>query len=230
MFDLNTAIENWKNQFSEKGALKKENIEELESHVLDEMDTLQHKGLSAEESFIVAAKRMGSEQTLTEEFGKVNVQAVWTHRLAWIFLGSIIWGMINSLGNLLYNTTFLSLSFTSLADVWIVSLSIFVYVAYAALIVFMARKMIEGSRLTRRLSSLKRWGIFAVLFLCPKCIGLLNSLIPPYMIKAVNNNPEYPFAYAISLSIHTVIRLLIGLGVVYFTARYFSKNRDQTLA
>jgi len=71
-FDLNTALRLWLEQLGQSPQVKAENLKELESHVCDSVTRLQTKGLSSEESFLVATHRVGSPAKLEPEFAKVN--------------------------------------------------------------------------------------------------------------------------------------------------------------
>jgi len=71
-FDLNTALRLWLERLGQSPQVKAENLKELESHVRDSVVQLQTKGLSSEESFLVATHRVGSADKLEPEFAKVN--------------------------------------------------------------------------------------------------------------------------------------------------------------
>ena len=71
-FDLNKNIEIWKSELSKSSKMTIDNINELESHLLDEIHELQLIGLSIQESLIIAKERIGNVNDLTTEFGKVN--------------------------------------------------------------------------------------------------------------------------------------------------------------
>ena len=71
-FDLNKNIEIWKSELSKNSKLTFDNINELESHLRDEIDELQLLGLSIEESLLIAKNRIGNVEDLKTEFGKVN--------------------------------------------------------------------------------------------------------------------------------------------------------------
>jgi hypothetical protein len=45
---------------------------ELEGHIYDGVDSLQKKGLSSEEAFLITVKRIGKTDILSEEYNKVN--------------------------------------------------------------------------------------------------------------------------------------------------------------
>src|SRR4051812_14956366 len=56
-FDLNIALRQWLARFDQSPQVKVENLNELESHLRDSVVQLQCKGLSSEESFLVATHR-----------------------------------------------------------------------------------------------------------------------------------------------------------------------------
>ena len=71
-FDLNSALQLWLERLGQSPQVKTENLKELESHVRDSVVQLQTKGLSSEESFLIATHRVGSPAKLEPEFAKVN--------------------------------------------------------------------------------------------------------------------------------------------------------------
>lgn len=71
-FSLESNIQNWKSILTKKNNLTKSNIIELENHLLDLIDDLESKGLSKEESFLIAKKRIGKTDDICLEFDKVN--------------------------------------------------------------------------------------------------------------------------------------------------------------
>ena len=71
-FDLNKNIEIWKSELSQKSNMTQDNINELESHLRDEIHELELLGLNTEESLLIAEKRIGNVEDLRTEFGKIN--------------------------------------------------------------------------------------------------------------------------------------------------------------
>lgn len=88
-FDLNLAIQRWQNALAQSPALQSEHRDELESHLRDSVSELHAHGLSEEESFLVAVRRMGRPDALGEEFGKVNTVAIWRTRAVWMLAGML---------------------------------------------------------------------------------------------------------------------------------------------
>jgi len=71
-FNLNKNIEIWKSELSQKSNMSQDNINELESHLRDEIHELELLGLNTEESLLIAEKRIGNVEDLRTEFGKIN--------------------------------------------------------------------------------------------------------------------------------------------------------------
>ncbi len=71
-FDLNNALHLWLERLGQSPQVKVEDLKELESHVRDSVGQLQTKGLSSEESFLIATRRAGTPAQLEPEFAKVN--------------------------------------------------------------------------------------------------------------------------------------------------------------
>jgi len=103
-FDLNRQILAWRENLGQSPAFQEENLEELEAHLRDSIATWQARGLSAEEAFMVATRRVGADGALATEFGKVNRQAVWLQRILWMLVGLQLWTFINSITTTLART------------------------------------------------------------------------------------------------------------------------------
>lgn len=92
-FDLSLAIQRWREKLVQSPHFKAENVAELETHVRDSAISLQAKGLSSEESFLIATHRVGSPAKLEPEFAKVN-RNPWNmivHALILVFFSVCCW-------------------------------------------------------------------------------------------------------------------------------------------
>ncbi|MFO1514896.1 MAG: hypothetical protein U1F83_18645 [Verrucomicrobiota bacterium] len=94
-FDLNRAVQRWRESFAQSPAFRRENLDELESHLRDAIATLQTSGLSIEEAFLIGVKRIGRNASLETEFGKLNRKAIWLDRFLWMLIGYQVWGFIS---------------------------------------------------------------------------------------------------------------------------------------
>lgn len=71
-FDLNSALQRWLDSLAESPQFRPDDLAELESHIRDSVNQLQTQGLSSEESFLIATRRMGAAEKLEPEFAKVH--------------------------------------------------------------------------------------------------------------------------------------------------------------
>ena len=99
-FDLENAILRWRQRLGEELPAGGGTVAELEEHLRTACADLGQRGLSAEESFLVAARRLGSPTALAREFGQADPAAVWRRRVFWILVGWVaahLWGSIANL-------------------------------------------------------------------------------------------------------------------------------------
>jgi hypothetical protein len=98
-FNLNAAMENWREELAAQSSLAPEARRELETHLCDTVAELQRRGLNDEESFWLARRRVGPPQQLGEEFRKADPARVWRERVLWTaiaFFAINLWGEIAS--------------------------------------------------------------------------------------------------------------------------------------
>jgi hypothetical protein len=96
-FDLNGAIQRWRENLAQSPAFRRENLDELESHLRDSIAKLEMQWLSTEEGFLIATRRIGKGGSLESEFRKVNGQAIWVDRALWMLIGLQVWGLVGNL-------------------------------------------------------------------------------------------------------------------------------------
>src|SRR5579864_2391211 len=72
MFNLETAIAEWRRQMIAAGVKTPVPLEELESHLREEIEQRIRSGATAEQAFALAANRIGCGDKLKAEFGKVE--------------------------------------------------------------------------------------------------------------------------------------------------------------
>ena len=97
MFELKESIVNWKQKLNSSNSLTSNDIEELESHLLDEIDSLKEKDLSEEEAFFVATSRLGSVDLLSNEFIKVNTKTMFFKKIVLLLGGYVVISFIQNL-------------------------------------------------------------------------------------------------------------------------------------
>jgi hypothetical protein len=73
MFDLEQSIADWQRQMLAAGIQTPVPLAELESHFRDEIERQAKSGLSAQQAFGIAARKIGQVPELKSEFKKVGV-------------------------------------------------------------------------------------------------------------------------------------------------------------
>jgi hypothetical protein len=87
MFNLNDQISKWRSSLAASQTLETSDMDELESHLREEIEHLTALKLSQEEAFYVARHRLGDAGSLTQEFAKINGSVLWSKRLFWAAVG-----------------------------------------------------------------------------------------------------------------------------------------------
>jgi hypothetical protein len=70
-FDLNAAIENWRNELAAQPNLASDDRRELETHLRDAIAGFQQRGLNDEESFWLARSASVSRKNLAKNLSKL---------------------------------------------------------------------------------------------------------------------------------------------------------------
>jgi hypothetical protein len=74
---LEDQIAEWRAYVRRRQALHCPDVEELEGHLRDQLAALTEAGLTADEAFLVAVKRMGSLDELSREFARAHSERLW---------------------------------------------------------------------------------------------------------------------------------------------------------
>jgi len=74
---LEEQIAQWQAYLRRRQALHGPDVEELEGHLRDQLVALTEAGLTGDEAFLVAVKRMGSLDALSREFARAHSERLW---------------------------------------------------------------------------------------------------------------------------------------------------------
>jgi hypothetical protein len=74
---LEEQIAQWRAYVRRRQALHGPDVEELEGHLRDQLAALTDAGLTGDEAFLVAVKRMGSLDALSREFARAHSERLW---------------------------------------------------------------------------------------------------------------------------------------------------------
>lgn len=72
MFNLETAIEKWRGQMIGSGMKARGVLEELETHLREDVEDRVKAGATAEKAFEAAVRQLGQSAALTREFAKIG--------------------------------------------------------------------------------------------------------------------------------------------------------------
>ncbi|HEX6909938.1 MAG TPA: permease prefix domain 1-containing protein, partial [Longimicrobium sp.] len=74
---LEQQIHAWRAHLRRSGAVSGPDAAELEDHLREQIASLNADGLSDDEAFLVAVKRMGAVDALTREFAREHSERLW---------------------------------------------------------------------------------------------------------------------------------------------------------
>jgi len=75
--ELEAQFAQWRQYVQRRRELRSSDADELEDHLRGSVDELVAAGLSADEAFLVAVKRMGSLDELSREFAREHSERLW---------------------------------------------------------------------------------------------------------------------------------------------------------
>lgn len=242
-FDLNQAIQSWRENLNQSPAFRRENLDELESHLRDAVATLQTSGLFAEEAFLIGVKRIGRNASLETEFGKVNGKVIWLDRFLWMLIGYQVWVFISGTVGLItrealsfglyglgYN--FQSAGGTNFYPLPVALFALVQLAGFAGSLAFcfwlFCRKgqplgTWVGRWLHRRWSWALTFGALCLLFLLPRLLGsglhyLVITSVGPERLAAISASQVYSLGFT---------RLIAAAVFVWLTL--FIARKRQTL-
>lgn len=74
---LEEQINQWRDYLRRRQAIHPVDVAELEDHLREQVATLEDAGLSSDEAFLVAVKRMGDLDALSREFAREHSERLW---------------------------------------------------------------------------------------------------------------------------------------------------------
>jgi hypothetical protein len=74
---LEAQIAEWRSYFRRRQTMREVDVAELEDHLRGQVESLRGAGLSEDEAFLVAVKRMGAVDSLSQEFAREHSDRLW---------------------------------------------------------------------------------------------------------------------------------------------------------
>jgi len=115
MPDLNREIDTWRQQLEHSGSISADDIAELESHLVQEIESLQKSGLRPDEALIIATRRLGHPHELAVEYAKNDALMSWKRPAKLMLWGMLVLKLL-SLGSAVFYTVLTSWDARSFAD------------------------------------------------------------------------------------------------------------------
>jgi hypothetical protein len=118
MFKLEQSIAEWRRQMLAAGLKSGRRLDELESHLREEISTLKSAGASEAAAFEQAVARLGSPRLVCTEFNKIRVGHIWPVKIGWslwlaatlLVAGWLMLGLLAGRLNLLLGAHILSVT------------------------------------------------------------------------------------------------------------------------
>lgn len=79
---LEARIAEWRSYFRRRQAIREVDVAELEDHLRGEVESLIGAGLAEDEAFLVAVKRMGAVDALSQEYAREHSERLWRQLVA----------------------------------------------------------------------------------------------------------------------------------------------------
>jgi len=180
-FNLKENIEIWKSELSQNSNMTLDNIDELESHLQDEIQALQQLGLNTEESLLIAKSRIGNIEELTTEFSKINKEVYFKNRITPYLKGVLLFIAFITITKLLTTFSILIANKIGINDGYLnlVSIGFLLFFTFVILI-FSYKKYKNGIFNSRKLTSIP---ILVSIVIISKLLSFLSLPILTHSIK-----------------------------------------------
>ena len=76
---LDEGVQQWRASLARERVIDSADLDELEGHLRDQAEDLTASGLSEDEAFLIALKRLGAADRLTAEFAREHGDRLWKH-------------------------------------------------------------------------------------------------------------------------------------------------------
>ena len=220
-FSLNKNIENWKSALSENPNFTTDNINELESHLLDEIAGLHKLGLNEEESFLIAQKRIGNIENLICEFSKVNKNVFLRNKALPYLRGILLFFAFITITELFVTASILIFQKIGINDSNLNSVSIALLISLTFGLFVIIYFQYKKNRIN--MGSLKNIPLLVLIIIISKILSFVSLPLLAQSINISNYN-----MILINLSIYKLSLVVIVLAVsclVFYSSKKENKIR-----
>jgi len=225
-FNLQQSINHYISLIQIQGSITPSDAAELTAHLYDATDALKQQGLSEEEAFTIACKRLGNEIILAEEYSKVNTSVHTNKVWAYLFIGfNLLYALPSiflSIVALLYHLVYKHFN-TSLTSVCIITAF---HLVFTAFVWYIVKSKKEISRFIEKQVDQNN-----LRFVCITFIPLFLNTIPLRYFSNIEQSValRYP-VYAFNSSISEFSFYIAIMSIIAGTlSLIFSINKTENL-
>jgi len=219
--DLNKQIENWRLALASSPGLSAGDLEEMEAHLRDAIAELESKGLSTDEAFLVARKRLGGCEEIQKEFEKSNPSRVWADRMFWAIGFVLVSDIVSSLFTIVLDVSMAGAALFTHSPIGLSAGKIALNMAgSAALFWFMAQSIARGNSLFQRLcnAGTRNLGLSVFALAAVILMTMVSACMVPVVIALKLPQPEMG-KYIFYTNIGLMVQPVILYGVMIVAAR-----------
>jgi len=215
-FNLKQNIDIWKSELSQNSYMTSDNINELESHLQDEIHELLKLGLSHEESLLIAKNRIGGIEKLTTEYSKVNNEVYFRNTITPYLKGILFFLAYISIAELLTNSSILIAYKIGLNEDYLnlISIELLILLTFI-LLIFFYKKYKNGNFNMRKLTNIP---VLVSTIIVSKFLIYLSVSNLIYSIKSVNFSIMQNNLYAYKILFGLFI-LTVSCIIFYFSSQ-----------
>ncbi len=213
-FNLKQSIDIWKSELSQNSYMTCDNINELESHLQDEIHELLKLGLSNEESLLIAKNRIGNIEKLTTEYGKVNNEVYFRNTITPYLKGILFFlaylaivDFLTHLSILIAYKVGISVGYINLISIELIILLTFI------LIVFFYKKYKNGNFNMRKLTNIP---------------VLVSTIIVSKFLTYLNLDVTYSIKFGVMHGVLYGYQILFGLFVLAISCIIYYSSRQES--
>ncbi len=193
MSDVEKQIAQWRDSLACSETMRDSDVDELENHLREELETLSTSGLSPNEAFFVARRRLGDTAALEAEFAKAHPHRRLGHHLFWMVVGVLTARLFGTVCMLVSNASIWLGYILGLRGIWLVlAYGVAQTVALAILVLLAWRyyaSRVQATTVKRSLS------ISTGLFIACALAGL------PWILRLVMLIPDWTIWYSAMVTI-----------------------------
>ena len=227
-FKIQNHIESWFHKLKAEPSITEADAEELKSHLLDLIETLQNKGLDEQEAFLVASKRIGKFNDWGEEYRQENNPVLQIRRSVIILAGVLFYFFLHHFIEIVAKTFYITLLINDIdgyiALKWVSNYLLaicFFFVIILTTIFYSEKKIVT------LIEQVKFNPTHTVLFLLTTIfLGILNTSLDPVAKNMMYEN--YPLIgryLEIFRYFNYTFPIILCLGFVFIYSKYYKKAK-----